>query len=566
MTKNRFIPLLLGITVLLGTLPLRGATTLTLSFYNSSGTLLTFSQVQSTQKGSGVGAYEAEAFVDPVSLKLMTPTPMTDAGGLTLPLPARQAVAFAINWPTATQGYGLVILDNGGGGFSATTNINFTYQAAKDAKRRLDAALTARPDYVKSAGFSTAYNAASNSLYTADASATESVKGAQGQIALDQLVVAFDLLLKEYGPTYAKLHPNPVTPWLGFTIEDLTNYQSDLDKIAAMAGPYAWVRFVFQPGETPAMCTAAVNYAKGKGIKVLGLPVDSSADTSYTRTTYFQRYTNFVTALTNVDVWEVGNEVNGGWSSTDIAGRVADVAAYCKAQGKKTYLTLFWQLNTADSTFSMFNWVATNLPVSVRSNLDYVGISQYQEQAPMGAVFDQVMQRLQAEFPAQKIGLGELGYWIAGQRYWWAYSTDVTTAKHAILEQYYNASLGYAGSYGGCFWWNCSSGLSTYDLDNTMTNSITNLKNYLISNSTNSSGGLTLTNFPAGLTLTQSNGHFKVSWSNSPLNWLLDTSPALTDTPQFWTQVPASEIQTNATVLHYLSQPTGDAYYRFRLP
>ena len=469
---------LLGVLSLQNPAALFGAT-LTLNFYDSSGAALSFSQVQSTQTGPGVGAYPADALVDPTTLRLITRTPMTDAGSLSFPLPATQPVAFAINWPTATQGYGLVIIDNGGGGYSSNATVNFTYQAARDIKRKLDAALTARPDYTKSAAFNAAYNAATNYLHTADSSAVESVKGAQGQLALDQLVVAYDLLLAEYGPVYARAHQSTTAPWLGFTMEDFSNYAADLDKLAGMAGPYAWVRFVFQPGTTPADYTAAVNYAKAKGIKVLGLPVDSSSDTSYTHAQYFQRYTNFIAALPTIDAWEVGNEVNGGWSSADIAGRVADVAAYCKAQGRKTYLTLFWQLNTASDTFSMFNWIAANLPASVCANLDYAGFSQYQEQALMGAAFDQVMRRMQAEFPNQQIGLGELGYWIDKQRYWRAYSAKVPAAKRAILEQYYKASLGYAGANGGCFWWNFASGGSDHDFDSAMTKTVRDLRKQL---------------------------------------------------------------------------------------
>jgi hypothetical protein len=64
------------------------------------------------------------------------------------------------------------------------------------------------------------------------------------------------------------------------------------------------------------------------------------------------------------------------------------------------------------------------------------------------------MKTLRAEFPTQKIGLGELGYWIAGQQFWWAYNqTDTLAAKRMVAEQYYNAAFDYPGSIGGVFWW-----------------------------------------------------------------------------------------------------------------
>jgi hypothetical protein len=83
------------------------------------------------------------------------------------------------------------------------------------------------------------------------------------------------------------------------------------------------------------------------------------------------------------------------------------------------------------------------------------------------------------EFPRQQIGLGELGYWIRGQQYWWAYSSDPATAKEAIVEQYYKASLGYAGGNGGCFWWNFASSDGNCDFNSTMSNSVASLRDDL---------------------------------------------------------------------------------------
>jgi hypothetical protein len=528
--------------------------TLTLKFYNAVGTALTFAQVQATQKGAATGAYESDAFVNPTNLQLVAATPMTSAGALAFPLPPGAPAAFAINWPTASKGFGLVIVDNGGAGFTSAATVNFTYQAASDLKRRLDAALATRPDYTRTTNFNSAYAAASNNLATANATTNDSVRGAQGQLALDQLVAAYDTLLREYGPTFARKNAttnNP--PWLGVTMEDVGAYQADLDKLAAMAGQFGWVRIVFDPANAASTYTAAVNYAKTKNLKVLGCPVDSTADATLTRAQNLQRYKDFITAFPAIDAWEVGNEVNGGWSSSDIGARVADVAAYCKTQNKKTYLTLFWQLNTSATTFSLFNWMAANLPPAVRANLDYVGISQYQEQAPMGAAFDQVMRRLQAEFPAQKIGLGELGYWIPQQQYWWAYSTTPAAAKEVVLDQYYKASLGYAGANGGCFWWNFASTGADYDFTPTMTNTISALKNLLAVQ-------------PACLSVQPTNGQIKISWPTNAVNAVLESSP-MTASPRVWSPIATNQYQTaGSNVFFYANPASGNFVYRLRQP
>ena len=87
---------------------------------------------------------------------------------------------------------------------------------------------------------------------------------------------------------------------------------------------------------------------------------------------------------------------------------------------------------------------------------ELVFLSMYVEDAPMGLAFDQIMRALQTEFPNQKIGLGELDYWLAdASQAWWAFSqTDpTTTARQAVAHQYYAAALGYSPSVCDGFWW-----------------------------------------------------------------------------------------------------------------
>ncbi len=429
--------------------------TVTFLFFDRNGAALTPTQVRSISNNGGTG-YNSDFLLDPANMRAISSGPLYISGSnLAFNIPAR-AVALAINWPTQPNGYGLLILDNGGAGFTSGGTFNFTYQAARDVKKKLDAALAARPDYTASTKFNTAYQSASNQLASVDVYSPESAKGKAGQLALDQLAVAYDALLQEHGPIFARNNKSTLAPWLGFTIDTVSNYQANLDLAASLTAPYGWIRVVFDAGQGPSTYTNLINYAKSKGLKVLGQPVDSSYDRQYTRAQYKQRFIDFLTAFPQIDAWEVGNEVNGTWLSSDIALRIADAATEVRnrAPGKLTYLTLFWQINTDTVPNSMFTWVANNLPASTRSLLDVVTFSQYQEQAPMGMAFDQVMKTLRAEFPNSKIGLGELGYWIAGQRFWWAYdATNISAAKVAISDIYHGAAFDYPGSVGGVFWW-----------------------------------------------------------------------------------------------------------------
>lgn len=351
--RNLLLPglaLLLFAAVIVVVFSLRGSAqaggTVTLLFFDRNGTALTPTQVRSASNNGGAG-YNNDFLLNPANMRAISSGPLYTSGtNLAFNIPS-QAVALAFNWPTLPGGYQLLILDNGGAGFSTAATINFTYQAALDVKKKLDAARSARPDYVPSAKFTTAYQSASSQLAGVDVYSPQSARGKAGQLALDQLAVAYDAMLAEHGPVYAAANKSTVTPWIGFTIDTVSNYQANVDLAATLAAPYAWIRIVFDAGQAPSTYTSLVNYAKTKGVKVLGQPIDSTYDKGYTRAQYKQRFIDYITAFPQIDAWEVGNEVNGSWLTSDIGLRIADAAAEVKARapGKPTFLTFFWQIN-----------------------------------------------------------------------------------------------------------------------------------------------------------------------------------------------------------------------------
>lgn len=149
--------------------PALAAGQVTLLFYDRSGNQMTVNQIRSTSN-NGTAGFDNDALLNPTTLEVITMGPLfTASNTLAFTVPS-QSVAFAFNWPTQPKGYSLVILDNGGGGFTGAATVNFTYQAALDTRRRLDAALSARPDYVQSAAFQSAYNSAVSHINTANGS------------------------------------------------------------------------------------------------------------------------------------------------------------------------------------------------------------------------------------------------------------------------------------------------------------------------------------------------------------------------------------------------------------
>jgi hypothetical protein len=438
---------------------------ITLLFYDRDGKELSINQARNISNDTynnnrdrkdGVG-YNSDALVDPANLRAIKNSPVLFASGRNFAFKLTgEPVAFAFNWPTEPLGYSMVVLDNGGSGFTKNATVNFTYQAAIDAKRRLDKGLAVRPDYQRSDEFKKAYAEMDSHLKNAGDSSDQSVRGKEGQLALDCLAVADGLMLREYGMQMAIANKEKVTPWLGLTIDVREDYKENIDMAARVTAPYGWIRIVFDPLR-PSAYTEIVAYARSKGLKILGQPVDSSYDKKFTLEQYVQRLRDYIAAFPEIDAWEVGNEVNGNWLTPAIPQKIAAAAAYCKSMHKMTVLTFFYQINTGGlAKWSMFTWINEHLPQSTRDNIDVVFVSLYEEQAPLGIGFDQVMTQLRAEFPKQKIGLGELGYWIKGQRAWWTLSKEnsMTDGLVAVASKYYPASFGYENSVGGCFWWN----------------------------------------------------------------------------------------------------------------
>ena len=449
---KRLIALVLwGCSLLCG---IAEAASIHLTFYDRNGNAMSGSAAL-TLMAPPPNGYSSDALVNPTNLQMLVDVPLyTNTDGLNFDLQS-QPVALAVNWPTV-RGYSTVILDNGGKGFTTAASINFTYQAALDAKAHLDAALAARPDYVRSGCFNPPYQAAVSALAAAASATSASAQGAQGQTALDNIAQAADILLAEYGSTRVHNGMGTLPPLVGFTFDDISSYSTNLPLTQTLAGSNTWVRIVFDKGEPTSYYSAVITKAHSMGIKVMGQPVDSAYDASYTDAQYEQQVEQFVTAFPQVDAWEVGNEVNGSWLSKTIASRVATASAYVKSHTTaKVVLTLYWEMGGDAAQYSMFNWERANLPISVRSNLDIILVSLYIEDAPMGMAFDQVMRQLQSDFPNQQIGLGELGYFESGTtQAWWAMNqTNTTQAREMVAAQYYASVLAFPGSVGGAFWW-----------------------------------------------------------------------------------------------------------------
>jgi hypothetical protein len=182
---------------------------------------------------------------------------------------------------------------------------------------------------------------------------------------------------------------------------------------------------------------------------VWGQLADSSEVKGVTAATYGRWAQKIVAAYrTQVDVWEIGNEVNGEWVGTQAQelGRIQAAYDTVKAIGGKTALTLYYNPDCwSKRANEMFTWLGT---ATLPADLDYVTISYYPSDCndywPSAATWQGVFDRLHARFPNATLAFGE-----AGQS-----ANSLTPEQNlALLRRYAAVTIAGDNYVGGYFWW-----------------------------------------------------------------------------------------------------------------
>ena len=254
--------------------------------------------------------------------------------------------------------------------------------------------------------------------------------------------------------------PSP-RPVYGVTLDDdakisAARLAAEVHALAALPQrPY--VRIVADYGSEPGAYARALPAIHSVATTILEL-----GDSSELRGVPGSAYARWVRRFTrrfahDVDVWEVGNEVNGEWvgSPADELRRVGLADEAVRAIGGRRMLTLYYNPGCWDKRPNeLFTWLAAHrLPPA----LDYVTISYYPGECrgywPSPTAWQRVFDRLHARFPHALLGFGEAGttarratkaqriaLWrryravrIRGDRYvglglWWSWAEDAVPA------------------------------------------------------------------------------------------------------------------------------------------
>lgn len=226
------------------------------------------------------------------------------------------------------------------------------------------------------------------------------------------------------------------------------------------------VRIVLDPQPKPEAYRPAITALRPHAY-LMGLLIDSGAMRRFTPAQVEARARAYLQAYgAQIDLWEIGNELNGAWVGASPAEINAKVqAAYDVVAGeydRPTAITLnYW------STANCFAkpWEATlafaqAMPAAVRAGTDYVMLSIYETackpaQHPSAAAIGDMLAALGTLFPNARLGIGETG----AQGTEDGLPRDATLAKKRRIAAYYygldhelRARLGDR-FVGGYFWW-----------------------------------------------------------------------------------------------------------------
>ena len=268
------------------------------------------------------------------------------------------------------------------------------------------------------------------------------------------------------GTTTGTPPPSPPTttstsPMFGVTIDGVSGMSTVMSAEAAM--PYKATTRVVLDNAAASQFTSAISQLHGHS-PVMAEILDSATMAGVSNTQVDSATKSYTSAFgSNVDIWEVGNELNGNWtgSYSTVGQKMQTMYNDVKAVNPNatTALTLYYNnpsggpaSNCGDGTSELTpeQYTQQYVPPAIANGLDYVLLSYYPTQCgnyePTSAQVAKDVEALHALYPNAKIGFGELGTPNA------ATSSSATQANQ-IMQWGYSLNPGESYYIGGYFWW-----------------------------------------------------------------------------------------------------------------
>ena len=253
------------------------------------------------------------------------------------------------------------------------------------------------------------------------------------------IIWGMGLLMATNAQAVNKLTPRNIpSPIVGVTIDDVDSLSSIVESLDTLSHkPTA--RIVFDEFVPASRYVEAVDEIHNVSY-VMGELLDSFYVKDYSVNAYLERTEEYLNALgSKVDIWEIGNEINGDWlgDTPSVLAKMTGAYDMVNQRGGKTALTLYHDQKSE----WMHSWAETHVPERMKQGLDYVFVSFYEDdQNGIKPDWPAVFKRLAIMFPNSKVGFGEVG-------------TKFRSRKTAYLERYYNMEIAQQNFVGGYFWW-----------------------------------------------------------------------------------------------------------------
>lgn len=257
----------------------------------------------------------------------------------------------------------------------------------------------------------------------------------------------------------------------GVTLDDVSNL-SGINTSLTRHTKRPISRIVFDLQNQASYYSSAVTTLRNTSY-IMGEILDSDSLESVSVNGYKTRTQNYVSTFGNkIDIWEIGNELNGEWAGTPTDLNAKVQAAYDVVEKDNASLNLrsavtlnYWP--TSDCrTYSWEDTLtfAAAMPAEVKNGVDYVILSFYETCGypdvpytyPTNQQFINVFNSLKTIFPNSKVGMGEIGVQKAED---FDGMPEPTLAdKQKVANRYFgmhNALKTALGTryVGGYFWW-----------------------------------------------------------------------------------------------------------------
>ncbi len=246
-------------------------------------------------------------------------------------------------------------------------------------------------------------------------------------------------------------------PLYGVTIDKITHLQDTVGSLAALP-VRPTVRVYFNAREPPSYYAQALPQIDAVSA-VMGELLDSSEEKAISTEAFQARIESYLRTLADeVDIWEIGDEVNGNWTGPYplVAAKLAEAYDDVATTGAPSALTLyannFGPDNCGDGSTELtpVQFAQQYIPSEVADGLDYVLLSYYPTECggrePTSEEVAAYMRQLHALFPNAALGFGEVGLPRPAR------GTKIAKAQE-IMTWAYSLDPGLPYYVGGYFWW-----------------------------------------------------------------------------------------------------------------